>query len=260
MEEAQKVHSKSNAEFRRNVLSEVYFLNSFIRFLSDKKDLNEKERIEHLTETALRVCRENLLDHPQTAATLLFAGILAKRRKERDQAEQKLTKSFELFQECLGEHFMTAESLKTFADLFFYVGKTEEDLDICFAYYEGAMKMLDDLGMGESKRSVLILKNLGVCHRKRNNFAKAKELLTKAGQVSELELEGDHTWKVWIKTELAILHDKEGDRDEAKALMLEGLLMGKRLNLPLKKMGSKDDVQEFIKRYPETFPERISCK
>ena len=256
MEEAEKVHSKNQAEFETNALSEVYFHNSFARFLSDKKDPNVHQRVEQETETALRVCRENLGDHPETAATLMFAGIRRKRRKDRIEAEEMLTEALELFKKCLGKHFMTAESLKATADLYFFLGKTETDLDICLAYYEDAMEMFNYLGMGGSKESVLTLKNFGVCHRKRNNFDKAMKLLTKAAQVSEQELEADHTWKVWITTELAILHDKMGNPDQAKAVMLEGLLMGKRLNLPIDKMGNKDDIRKLINRYPETFPEK----
>ena len=257
MEEAEKVHSKNQAEFKSNALSEVYFLNSFTRFLSEKKDPNENERIKQLTKAALEVCFGNLGDHPETAATLLFAGTLAKRNKEHNEAEEKLTKALELFKKCLGEHFMTAESLKAIADMHHFVAKTEADLDKCLTRYEAAMKMFDDLGMQkESKESFLTLKNFGVCHTKRNNFAKAMELLTKAEQVAEQELEADHTWKVSIKTELAILHDKMKNPDQAKAVMLEGLLMGNRLNLPIYKMGKKDRVREFINRYPETFSER----
>ena len=256
MEKAEEVHSKNHTEFKRNALSEVYFLNSFTRFLSDKKDPNENERIELLTKTALEVCRGKLGDHPETAATLLVVGTIEKRRKEHSEAKQKLTEALDLFKKCLGKHFMTAEGLKAIADLNFFVAKTEADLDMCLARYEAAMKMFDDLGMGESKESVLTLKNFGVCHRRRNNFAEAMELFTKAGQVCEHEFEADHKWKVEIKTELAILHDKMENPGQAKAVMLEGLLMGNRLNLPICKMGNKDGVREFINRYPETFSEK----
>ncbi|KAJ7375236.1 hypothetical protein OS493_001980 [Desmophyllum pertusum] len=43
--------------------------------------------------------------------------IYAKRRKERSEAEQKLTEALELFKKLLGKHFMTAECLKAIADL-----------------------------------------------------------------------------------------------------------------------------------------------
>ena len=77
----------------------------------------------------------------------------------------------------------------------------------------------------------------------------------KAEQVSERELEGDHSWKILIKTQLALLHEEMRNQDEAKRLMLEGLRMGKRLNLPIDKMGNKFKIREFIDRYPAAFTE-----
>ena len=189
------------------------------------------------------------MTRPETAATLLFAGIFEKRRKNHDEAEQKISDALELFKKCPGMHFMTAQSLKAIADLYFFLGKTETELDICLAHYEEAMEMFHDLRMSESKECVSTLKNFGVYHSKKNNFVKAMELLTKAGQVSEQELEADHTWKVMIKSELAVLHEKVGNRDQAKDVMREGLLMGKRLDLPIDKMRNKDVVRKEKKSF-----------
>ena len=253
MMEADEVHRKSHAEFETNALSEVYFRNSYVRFLSDKKDPNDCARIEEETQAVLQVSRDKLGEHPERAATLLYAGIFDKRRKIWDEAEQKLSKALELFNTCLGEHFMTAQSLKAIGDLYFFHGKTQTNLDICLAHYERAIRMVDDLGMGESKESILTLKNFGICHMRKNNFDEAKKLLMKAEQVSERELEGDHPWKIFIKTELAILHEVMGNQDQAKHVMLEGLRMSKTLNLPIDKMGNKFKIRKFIDRYPETF-------
>ena len=257
MVEADEVHTMNHAEFETNALSEVYFRNSYVRLLSDKKDPNECERIEEETEAVLQVSRDKLGEHPERAATLLYAGIFEKRRKKTDKAYQKLSEALELFKTCLGEHFMTAQSLKAIADLYFFIhGRSQTNLDICLAHYEGAIQMFDDLGMGGSKESILTLKNFGTCHMEKKNFDEAKKLLMKAEQVSERELEGDHSWKISIKTALAILHEEMGNQDQAKHLMLEGLLMGKRLNLPIDKMGNKFKIREFIDRYPETFTDK----
>ncbi|KAJ7369475.1 Eukaryotic translation initiation factor 4 gamma [Desmophyllum pertusum] len=257
MEKAEQIHSKHSSEFETKALSEVYFRNSYARFLSHKKDPNENKRMEHETETALKVCNEYLgRDHPETAATLLFAGIHATRRKERSEAEQKLTEALELFKKLLGKHLMTAQCLKAIADhCFFFDGKTEADLDKCLAYYGDAMEVFEDLGMGDNKESVLTRKNFGMCHTRKDNFNEAMTLLTKADRVAEQELEADHSWKISIKIALAILHEKMRNPDQAKDVMLEGLLMGKRLHLSIAKMGNKDEIGEFINRYPETFPE-----
>lgn len=48
---------------------------------------------------------------------------------------------------------------------------------------------------------------------------------------------------------------KMNNVEKAKDVMLTGLLMGKKLNLTIDKMGNKDLIREFINRYPEEFPE-----
>lgn len=254
--EADEVHTKNCAEFEINALTEVYFRNSFIRYFSHKKDPNENERIGEETEAVLQVSRE-LGEHPERAATLLYAGIFQKREKNWDEAEQKLTEALELFKKGLGQHFMTVQSLKAIADLYFFHQKSEgkTELDICFEHYAEAIKILEDLGMIESKESILTLKNFGQCHMMKGNFNEAMSFLTKSRKVAEKELEPDHKWKVWITTALATLHDKMGNLDQAKDVMRKGLWMGKRLNLEMHKMGNKDDIQNFISRCPELFPE-----
>ena len=256
MEEAEKVYSDSHAEFQTHAFSEVYFHNSCARFFSDKKDPLQNKRREQETETALKVSVEKLGDHPETAATLLFAGIISKRCKKWDEAERKLKEALKLFEKCLGKHFMTAECLKAIADLYFnFRQKSEVKLDICLEYYGNAIDMFEGLGKIENKESILTLKNYGMCQMKKGNLHEATTLLTRAGKVAEKELEADHKWKVWIKTAQAALHDKMGHLDQAKALMHEGLSMGKKLNQPIDEMGDKDEIREFINRYPERFPE-----
>ena len=259
MQRAEEIYVLNAAKFKENPLSEVYFHNNYARFLSDKKDPKENQRIEQETQSALRVSSESLGDlHPETAATLLLSGNLAKRSKQRDKATQQLTKALELFQRCLGKHFMTAEALKAIADLRLFLGgetKEEDDLKFCLKYYNAAIEMFDDLVEGGSKESILTLKNCATCHQKRGNFDEAMALFTKAEQFAERELEENHEWKVGIKTLWAILHDEIGNEDKAKEMMLEGLSMAKKLDLPIEKMGNKYQIRSFINRYPEDFPE-----
>ena len=115
--------------------------------------------------------------------------------------------------------------------------------------------MFDDLVEGGSKESILTLKNCAVCHQRRGNFDEAMALFTKAEQVAERELEENHEWKVLIKTTWAILHDEIGNNGKAKEMMLEGLSMAKKINLPIEKMRNKDPIRLFINRYLEDFPE-----
>ena len=123
MMEADEVHTVNHAEFKTNALSEVYFRNSYVRFLSDRKDPDQCRRIEEETEAVLQVSCDKLGEHPERAATLLYAGIFEKRRKNPDKAYQKLSKALELFQTCLGEHFMTAQSLKSVSPKISRIGR-----------------------------------------------------------------------------------------------------------------------------------------
>ena len=260
MQRAEEIYLLNAAKFKENPLSEVYFHNSYARFLSDKKDPKENQRIDHEIQSALEVSSKSLGDlHPETAATLLFSGIFAKRRKNRDTAKVQLTKALKVFQQSLGKHFMTAEALKAIADsAFFFLGgetKEDDDLKFCLEYYNAAIEMFDDLVEGGSKESILTLKNCAVCHQRRGNFDEAMALFTKAEQVAERELEENHEWKVLIKTTWAILHDEIGNKDKAKKMMLEGLSIAKKLDLPIAKMGNKDPIRSFINRYSEDFPE-----
>jgi len=256
MLEAHEIHTKNPAEFEANALTEVYFRNSFVRYLSDKKDPNESERIEEETEAVLRVSCE-LGEHAERAATLLYAGIFQKRKKKWDEAEQKLTKASKLFKKVLGQHFMTAQSLKAIGDLYFFHQKSEgkTDLDICFKHYAESVKMIEDLGMIERKESILTLKNFGQCHMMKGNLNEAVSFLTKSKKVAEKELEADHKWKVWITTALAKLHDKIGNLERAKAVMSDGLWMAKRLDLPIDQMSDKDYIRKFLSCHPEIFSE-----
>ena len=257
MREAEDVHKKNRVDFETQPLSEIYFRNSCARFFSDKKDPLENKRTQEETEAALKVSRENLGDHPETAATLLLAGIIAKRRKKWDEAEQKFFEALELFKKCLGKHFVTAEALKAIADLHAgnFSQKSETELKKSLTHYAEATEIFEELEFRQSKESILTLKNFGICHMRNGNFNEAMTLLTEADEVAERELEPRHTWKVKTKIALAILHDKMGSLDQAKALMHEGLSMGRKLNLEIDEMGNKFEILEFINRHPQTFPE-----
>ena len=259
MQRAEEIYLLNAAKFKENPLSEVYFHNNYARFLSDKKDPKENQIIDHETQLALEVSTSLGELHPERAATLLFSGINAKRRKERDTAREQLRKALEVFQQSLGKHFMTAEALKAIADSrFFFLGgetKEDDDLKFCLEYYNAAIEMFDDLVEGGSKESILTLKNCAACHQRRGNFDEAMALFTKAEQVAERELEENHEWKVGIKTLWAILHDEIGNKDKAKEMMLEGLSMAKKLDLPIEKMRNKYPIRLFINRYPDEFPE-----
>ena len=72
MEEARKLYEDKGSDFETNPLSEVIYLNSFARFLSQKKI--PEERPEKVYLKSLQICEKKIPQHPERAATLLFAG------------------------------------------------------------------------------------------------------------------------------------------------------------------------------------------
>ena len=207
MEEAIQLYNKNVTEFETMALSNVIYLHSYARYLSEKNELYDRGP-KKMYDTALEICKKELPDHPETAATLLFAGRNAKRRKKNNEAVEKFEQALDLFRIRLGDHFMTALCLKDIAD-FYLFAKTDNHLTLSLSHYEEALKVMENLGMDCQKESILMLKNYGICHQRNGNFEEAICLLQRAEQVAKREIEGDHMWKVMVKTEQAILYNEK---------------------------------------------------
>lgn len=253
MGDAQELYKKNASEFEKKPLSQVFYLHSHARFLSEKKVFKDPEP-KKAYEAALDICKKHIPDHPEAAATLLFAGRQAKRRKENDEAASMLSQALDLFRSKLGDHFMTAQCLKDIADFLFFTG---HDLDKTLEFYKMAMETMERLGMSEKKESILLLKNYGICQMRKHNFEEAKILMKRAENVAEKEVEEEHMWKVMVKTQQAILHDKMESIEEMEAAMKEGLEMWYRITekRSFEELGNRNDIRRVLDRYPERFPE-----
>ena len=268
MEEARDLFSEYLDEFETRALSHVFYLHNQARFVSAKKkryDLEPKE----LYDKALEICEKKIPNHPERALNLLFAGRNAKRRKAYGEADEKLKKALTMLRNLLGDHFMTALCLKDLGDFYFFSAKTEpgEELEKALNYYKEAMEVIEKLGTRNQKDSVLTLKNYGSCHLEKGNFEEAKVLLLEANLVCDSEIEGDHTWKVSVKTELAlfyheIAHRKENGDDREELLskmeefMKEGLDMCYSLNdnkKSISDLGNRKQIAKLLNKYQERF-------
>ena len=266
MGKAIQLYSEKKTEYETKALSEVIYLHSYARYLSEKKGFDKPKKV---YKNAPKICKEKIPGHPETAATLLFAGRYAKRRKENDDAEEMFQQALDLFTKLLGDHFMTAQCLKDIADFLFLVHKTDSNLDEPLSFYRRAMEMMEKLGVGNQKESILTLKNFGVCHMRNGDFEEANSLLHRAESVAERELEKDHRWKVMVKTELAIVHYKLASAtemepamkqlvlDKMEASLKEGLDMTYRLvgSRTIDDLGNKHLIRNVLNHYPERFPE-----
>ena len=254
MDKAVKLYSQHEDKFETNPLSKVIYLHSYARLLSEKKVPDEPCKV---YDSALRICEQKLQDHPERAATLLFAGRYHKRRKENHKAEEKLNRALALFKECLGEHFMTAQCFKAIADFLLFVGqkqKKEGGFEDSLLYYEKSMEMIEKLGMDGHKESILTLKNYGICHKIKGNYEEARNMFERAERVAERELKSDHMWKVMVKTHQALLFDEEGKEDEMVEAMKAGLAMCYRLSKTIEDLGNKHLIWKVLDRHHEKFP------
>ena len=254
IKEAKDVYSANTTEFETNPTSEVFYVNSYADSISKKGDPADNDEVWQLSKAALQICDEKLKeDHPERAATLLFAGRFAKRMRKRSEAIVQLQEALKLYQGRLGKHVMTVGALKEIGDFFMSVN-TRGNLEKAFTHYKEALNIMKYLGMENSKNNINILKNYGVCAMKKGNYHEAMEYLERASLVAERELEECHMWKVMIRTFLALLHEKNGKVEDAKALMKEALKMCCN-RIPIRKLGNSGEVLEFLNRHTKDFPE-----
>ncbi|XP_068747827.1 uncharacterized protein [Montipora capricornis] len=269
MKEADLLFTSHVDEFQTKTLSHVFYLHNRARFLSEANkpfDLEPKR----LYNKALDICEKNLPNHPEIAVNLLLAGRNAKRRKKNPEANKKFQRAFSLFNKLLGDHFMTAQCLKDFADFVFFAEQSDQGIDKALKYYGNAMEVMEKLGTHEQKESILTLKNYGICHMRKGKFEEAEKLLLKAELVCERELENaDHTWKVMVKTHLGLLYYEIADKREneesvreellnkMEVSMKEGLDMCYKLNESINDLGNKNEIWKVLNSYPEKFPEDL---
>ena len=256
MEEAYNLYSKNSDKFETNTMSAVFLINSYADCISKRGDPANNTKVEEINEIALKLSESLERGHPERAEALLLASRFAKRSGKRSEAEMRLQEANELFQEFLGTHLSTVHALKEMAD-FYFSDPTENELERALTYYKRALEMMKQLGMENNKANIMIMKNYGICFRKKGNFHEGTKYLERACFVADRELLPDHNWKVMIKTHLALLYDKNGKEEEAIASMQEGLEMCNRLKKPVKRLGANhsSDVISFLNRHEEYFPQ-----
>ena len=255
IKDAYNLYSKNSGKFETNTMSAVFLLNSYADSISKRGDPSNNTRVEEINGNALELSESLEKGHPERAEALLLAARFARRTGKRSEAEMKLQEALRLFQDFLGTHLSTVHALKEMAD-FYFSNPTENDLEKALTNYNLALDMMKQLGMENNKANIMTLKNYGICYRKKGNFKEGTEYLKRASFVADRELRPDHSWKVMIKTHLALLHEKNGKEEEAIASMQEAVEICDRLKKPVNRLGREhsDDVISFLKRHKEYFP------
>ena len=253
MKEGNQLFSEYKHEFKTQALSEVFYRQSYARYISEGNGKGPNKEYK----TALRICEEKYRDHPETAATLLFAGRYARRCHKYGDVMDKYKRALDIFETQLGLHLMTAQCYKDIADFLFASDETESYLDVTLAYYQMAFDMMRELKTDDQKESILMLKNYGKCQIKNGNFEKGEKLLLKAGSIAERELEENHRWKVLVKTEQAVFYKKAARIQEMEAALKDGLEMHYKIaeKRTLDGLGNKRVIHRILNCYPELFPQ-----
>ena len=253
MEKAKQLFSENEHEFKTQALSEVFYRQSYARYLSEGKGTGTDSELK----TALHICEEKYPDHPETAATLMFAGRDAKRRRNYGDMVDKYNRALDIFETQLGLHLMTAQCYKDIADFLLTSDKAKSYLGVTLACYQKAFGMMTELEMDDQKESILMLKNYGICQIKNGNFEKGEKLLLKAESVAERELEENHRWKVMVKTEQAVFYKQAERIQEMEAALKDGLEMHYKIaeQRTLDGLVNKRVVRGVLNCHPDLFPQ-----
>ena len=252
MKKANQLFSEHEHEFKTQALSEVFYRRGYARYLS----MSYGKGFDMEYKTALRICEEKYPDHPETAATLLFAGRYARRCHKYGDVIDKYNRALDIFETQLGLHLMTAQCYKDIADFLFASDETESYLGVTLACYQRAFGMMRELKTDDQKESILMLKNYGKCQIKNGNFEKGEKLLLKAESIAERELEENHRWKVLVKTEQARFYRNARRIQEMEAALKDGLEMHYKIagERTLNGLSNKRVVRRVLNCYPERFP------
>ena len=234
IEEAADLHSKHSEEFDNEKVSEAFFSNHYARFQSEMKNYAEAEK---QFIKSWKVCVQlKPMDFVQKGISLLYAGIHYYQQNRRDQAEAKFNASLKLFQENLGNHFMTALLLGRIADFHLFHGQKSlgSAADQCksIKLYEQALEMMESVGIKEQKECILPLTNLGVCYQFQGDMEGAKNLFQASLRIAEQELTENHRLKIYAMTQMAFWYKKNGNPEEEEEWKQKALTMSNTLQLP----------------------------
>ena len=237
----------SNSElFKQEHLSRVIYLSHYGRYLS--QDLKQRKEAQTFLLEAAEIVEENNLGASFDKARILTQiGHNEKFKKDEKSNEE----AYKCYEEALsfrlehyGEHFWTAFAHKDFADYYLY----KEDLHNAKRHYDEAIRVLEVMGALDQKESIPVYKNFGICLQKSKNFEESRRIFKRGCGVADSTIEGNHKWKVWIKTCFALLLYKEFPKELATADKISELVlkMGKELNL--KDWHKKDDLENRFHR------------
>lgn len=106
--------------------------------------------------------------------------------------------------------------------------------------------MMEQLGMRDHKVCILILANLGISYQLQGNWEEAMKLYQESLYNAERELEANHRWKIYVKTQMAFWWKEKGSMEEARKLKNEAMKMSEDLRLPDNQPPNKFLLQKIL--------------
>lgn len=239
---ATELHGANSDLFQQNSPSEVFYVSHYGRYLS--QDCNQREEAQPVLKEALSIYRKENPESTSDVARIL--GQMGHNAKELDRTEEaceNYLEALKLLKARYGNHILTAFAHKDVADYYLFVeqfSKAEEN-------YQKATGILEDIQIADHKEAIPIFKNWGICFEKTGKFDESRAKYEKGSDIADNTIEGNHKWKVWIKTYLALLlYTKyQEDVSTANRIAAEVLQMGKELKLSDWKR--KEELEEMFK-------------
>ncbi|KAL9976683.1 hypothetical protein ACROYT_G014010 [Oculina patagonica] len=226
-DEAIKLHDENVHLFEQNGLSEVFYLCYYGKYLSH---CNRKEESQLVFKKALSIYEEQNIEATFIKARILRRmGYILKEVGSTEEACKNILEALQLLQVRYGNHVLTAFTQKEVGDYYLDVEefpKAEEN-------YQKAISIFEVLKITDHKEAVSTFKNLGLCFEKSGMFDESRKTYEKAIDIADNTIEGNHKWKVEIKTFLALLlsTNYQEELDTANRIAKEALQMGKELGL-----------------------------
>ena len=255
IDQAVELYNNNRHLFEANSLSEAFFLSHFGRYLS--QDCGERDKAEDHLQKAFSIVEKEVVN----ASRFDLGRVLGqmghnawpgkaenvKRQKEanksRDEVVETCFKRALCFRQShYGKHVVTALAHKDLAS--FYM--STEEFGKAEKHYKEVVGMFEDMGVMKQKVSIPTYKNFGRCYVRSGKYELAREKFEMGSKVAENTIEGNHKWKVEIKTNLALILYKyyPDEVRKAKELAKNVFSMAKEL-----KMENWFHREELIKFY-----------
>ena len=252
--EAIKLHDDNRPLFDQDSLSEVFYLSHYGRYLS--QDCGKREEAQPFLEKALSMYeKETAVEDSERNSTFDKGRILVqmahnaklhcdKHDIKHKKARDYYSKALHFRQIHYGNHLLTAFAHKDLADYFLFINK----LDKAEENYEDAIRILQDMEMMEQKEAIPICKNFGICYRNSGNFVQSRRMFEMGSDVADTTVDGNHKWKVWIKTYLALLLYKEYPEEVSTADKLSKEIFQMAKELGMQKWPEREELEKFSKK------------